>query len=78
VDAFAPTVRANTVLPGSFATDVAKEPYWLTGGEEQMRTIGQPDEILGICLYLGSGAAAYTNGATIEVSRAGWRPLDRG
>jgi hypothetical protein len=73
VDAFAPKVRANTVLPGSFATDVARNSYWLTGGEEQMHQIGQPDEMVGICLYLASDAAAYTNGATIEVSRAGWR-----
>jgi NAD(P)-dependent dehydrogenase (short-subunit alcohol dehydrogenase family) len=73
VDAFAPKVRANTVLPGSFATDVAKQAYWLTGGDEQMHSIGQPDEMVGICLYLASDAAAYTNGATIEVSREGWR-----
>jgi NAD(P)-dependent dehydrogenase (short-subunit alcohol dehydrogenase family) len=74
VDAFGPKVRANTVLPGTFATDVARKSYWLTGGEEQMRSIGQPDEMVGICLYLASDAAGYTNGATIEVSQAGWRP----
>jgi NAD(P)-dependent dehydrogenase (short-subunit alcohol dehydrogenase family) len=77
VDAFAPRVRANTVLPGSFATDVARQAYWLTGGDEQMRAIGQPEEMVGICLYLASDAGSYTNGATIEVSRAGWRPQDR-
>jgi NAD(P)-dependent dehydrogenase (short-subunit alcohol dehydrogenase family) len=76
VDAFAPKVRANTVLPGSFATDVARQAYWLTGGEDQMRLIGQPDEMVGICLYLASDAGAYTNGATIEVSKAGWRRVD--
>ncbi len=78
VDAFAPKVRANTVLPGSFATDVARQAYWLTGGEEQMRAIGQPEEMVGICLYLASEAGSYTNGATIEVSRAGWRSEDGG
>jgi NAD(P)-dependent dehydrogenase (short-subunit alcohol dehydrogenase family) len=76
VDAFAPKVRANTVLPGSFATDIARQAYWLTGGEEQMKQIGQPDEMVGICLYLASDAAAFTNGATIEVSRVGWRLAD--
>jgi NAD(P)-dependent dehydrogenase (short-subunit alcohol dehydrogenase family) len=74
VDAFAPKVRANTVLPGPFATEVARSSYWLTGGDEQIKEIGQPDELVGICLYLASDAAAYTNGATIEVSQAGWRP----
>jgi NAD(P)-dependent dehydrogenase (short-subunit alcohol dehydrogenase family) len=73
VDAFAPKVRANTVLPGSFATDVAKSSYWLTGGEEQLKAIGQPEEMVGICLYLASDAGTFTNGALIEVARAGWR-----
>jgi len=72
VDAYAPRVRANTVLPGAFATDIAKQARWLTG-DEQLAKIGQPDEMVGICLYLASDAASYTNGALIEVSRAGWR-----
>ena len=73
VDAYAPKVRANTVLPGGFATDVAKQSRWLTEGDEQLAAIGQPDEMVGICIYLASDAASYTNGATIEISRAGWR-----
>jgi NAD(P)-dependent dehydrogenase (short-subunit alcohol dehydrogenase family) len=73
VAAYGPKVRANTVLPGSFATDVAKSSYWLTGGDEQMREIGQPDEMVGICVYLASDAASYTSGATIEVTTQGWR-----
>ena len=72
VDAYAPKVRANTVLPGAFATDIARQARWLTG-DEQLASIGQPDEMVGICLYLASDAASYTNGALIEVSRAGWR-----
>jgi NAD(P)-dependent dehydrogenase (short-subunit alcohol dehydrogenase family) len=73
VDAYGPKVRANTVLPGGFATDVAKQARWLQGGEEQLKAIGQPDEMVGICVYLASDAASYTSGALIEVSRAGWR-----
>ncbi len=73
VDAYGPKVRANTVLPGSFATDVAKQAYWLTEGEDQMGRIGQPDEMVGICVYLASDAASYTSGALIEVARQGWR-----
>lgn len=73
VDAYGPKVRANTVLPGSFATDVAKQSRWLTDGDEQLARIGQPDEMVGICVYLASDAASFTNGATIEVARVGWR-----
>jgi NAD(P)-dependent dehydrogenase (short-subunit alcohol dehydrogenase family) len=78
VSAFAPKVRANTVLPGSFATDVALQAYWLTEGQEQLARIGQPTEMVGICVYLASDAASYTNGATIEVSKEGWRRAGRG
>jgi NAD(P)-dependent dehydrogenase (short-subunit alcohol dehydrogenase family) len=72
VDAYGPKVRANTVLPGAFATDVARHARWLTG-EDHLAAIGQPDEMVGICVYLASDAASYTNGALIEVSREGWR-----
>jgi NAD(P)-dependent dehydrogenase (short-subunit alcohol dehydrogenase family) len=34
-----------------------------------MAAIGQPDEMVGICVYLASDAASYTSGALIEVAR---------
>ncbi|MGE0388000.1 MAG: SDR family NAD(P)-dependent oxidoreductase [Gammaproteobacteria bacterium] len=71
--AFAPKVRVNCVCPGAFATDVADNAYWFDGSAEQRMRIGQPDEAVGIVLYLASDAASFTNGAIIEVSRAGWR-----
>jgi NAD(P)-dependent dehydrogenase (short-subunit alcohol dehydrogenase family) len=70
---YGPKVRANTVLPGAFATDVALQSDWLTDAEEQLQAIGQPNELVGICLYLASDAASYTSGASIEVAQEGWR-----
>jgi NAD(P)-dependent dehydrogenase (short-subunit alcohol dehydrogenase family) len=31
IDAYGPKVRANTVLPAGFATDLAEQARWLTG-----------------------------------------------
>jgi NAD(P)-dependent dehydrogenase (short-subunit alcohol dehydrogenase family) len=73
VDAYGPKVRANTVLPGGFATDVAKQARWAQDDPAYMASIGQPDEMVGICVYLASDAASFTSGALIEVARVGWR-----
>lgn len=72
-EAFGPKVRVNCVLPGAFATDVADSAYWFDGTEESRAKIGQPDEMVGIVLYLASDAASFTNGAIIDVNSAGWR-----
>jgi NAD(P)-dependent dehydrogenase (short-subunit alcohol dehydrogenase family) len=36
-----------------------------------MKRLGQPDEVAGACLYLGSSAAAYVNGAILGAD-GGW------
>ena len=67
--AWNPTVRANTVLPGPYDTDVAAA--WAPELLEQvsranpMRRMGQPADMVGVCLFLASDAGAYVNGAQI-------------
>lgn len=66
---FAPTVRVNTISPGMFATDISK--HWVNADAMMagipMKRFGQPDEIVGVALYLASDASSYTTGADIAV-----------
>jgi NAD(P)-dependent dehydrogenase (short-subunit alcohol dehydrogenase family) len=77
--AFAPNVRANVLLPGPFETDIAKA--WAPGAAEQMarmnplRRIGQPGDMVGICVFLASEAAGYVNGAQILMDGGSARTL---
>jgi NAD(P)-dependent dehydrogenase (short-subunit alcohol dehydrogenase family) len=70
--AFSPNVRVNTIVVGPFATDVAEHwadppdhanPGWTKAGLR----VGQPDEIVGLALYLASDASSFTNGAQIRI-----------
>ena len=71
---FAPKVRVNGILPGSFRTDIAK--HWPKEKEAQtdavMRRYGEPDEIVTTALYLASPASGFTTGTLIRVD--GGRP----
>jgi len=71
---FAPKVRVNGILPGSFRTDVAK--HWPADKESQtdavLRRFGEPDEIISTVLYLASPASSFTTGTLIRVD--GGRP----
>jgi len=77
--AFNPKVRANTVLPGPFETDIAKA--WPPGTVEAaarmnpMRRVGQPEDMVGICVFLASDASSYVNGAQILVDGGSFRTL---
>jgi NAD(P)-dependent dehydrogenase (short-subunit alcohol dehydrogenase family) len=71
---YAPKVRVNAILPGSFETDIAK--HW---PEEKraniasaIRRYGHPDEIVSTALYLASPASSFTTGALLRVD--GGRP----
>jgi NAD(P)-dependent dehydrogenase (short-subunit alcohol dehydrogenase family) len=68
-EAFAPTVRVNAILPGSFNTDItnAWTPEMKAGAYIPMKRIGEPDEIVGAALYFASDASSYTTGATLRV-----------
>jgi NAD(P)-dependent dehydrogenase (short-subunit alcohol dehydrogenase family) len=71
---FAPKVRVNAILPGSFRTDIAK--HW--PADKEARTdaaagrFGEAEEIVTTALYLASPASGFTTGATIRVD--GGRP----
>lgn len=71
---FAPKVRVNAILPGSFRTDVAK--HWAPDKEAQtpavMKRFGEPDEIATTILYLASDRSSFTTGTLIRVD--GGRP----
>ena len=77
--AWAPKVRANVVLPGAFDTDIAKA--WGEGFKEAagrvnpMGRIGQPGDMVGLCLFLASNASSYVNGAQILVDGGFFRSL---
>jgi NAD(P)-dependent dehydrogenase (short-subunit alcohol dehydrogenase family) len=77
--AWSPKVRANTVLPGAYATDVAKA--WPPEMVEQasranpMGRMGEPSDMVGVCLFLASVAGSYVNGAQILVDGGASRML---
>jgi NAD(P)-dependent dehydrogenase (short-subunit alcohol dehydrogenase family) len=77
--AFNPKVRANTVLPGPFETDITKA--WADGtiamveGSNPMRRIGQPRDMAGVCVFLASDASSYVNGAQILCDGGAFRTL---
>jgi len=68
-DAFAPQVRVNAILPGSFWSDATKS--WsddlLDASPIPLGRIGDPNEITGLTIYLASDASSYTTGALIRV-----------
>ncbi|ORJ92552.1 short-chain dehydrogenase [Prescottella equi] len=68
---YAPTVRVNCVMPGSFATDMADnwddEFIGLVTNRLPAGRLGRPEEIAGIVTHLASDAAGYTTGALIPV-----------
>ncbi|WP_327753860.1 glucose 1-dehydrogenase (plasmid) [Sphingobium sp. SJ10-10] len=71
---FAPTVRVNAVLPGSFRTDVAQ--HWPADKEAStpaiLKRFGEPEEIVTTILYLASDHSRFTTGTLIRVD--GGRP----
>lgn len=71
---YAPKVRVNAILPGSFRTDISK--HWPADKEAKtpaaLRRFGEPDEIITTVLYLASDYSSFTTGAMIGVD--GGRP----
>jgi len=71
---FAPKVRVNALLPGSFRTDVAA--HWPADKEANtpafLGRFGEPEEIVTAALYLASPHSGFTTGSIIRVD--GGRP----
>ena len=77
--AWNPKVRANLVLPGAFDTDITKawDPATkiAAGATNPMQRIGQPEDMVGACIFLASDASSYVNGAQILVDGGAFRTL---
>lgn len=69
--AYAPVVRVNTIVAGTFMTDISKswdEAAFARRAETfAARRGGQPEEIVGAALYLASDASTYTTGSMLTV-----------
>ncbi len=71
--AYGPSVRVNTLMPGPFLTDISKA--WNLGdptGEASLfadyalQRAGEPAEIVGAALFLMSDASSYTTGSILH------------
>jgi len=67
--AYAPKVRVNAVLAGSFWTDASK--HWADGLVDPqtipLGRVADPGEMVGTVLYLASNASSFTTGAMLRV-----------
>jgi NAD(P)-dependent dehydrogenase (short-subunit alcohol dehydrogenase family) len=77
--AFAPKVRANLILPGAFDTDITNA--WspavkaAAAAANPLERIGDPQDLVGACVFLASDAAAYVNGSQLLVDGGAYRTL---
>jgi NAD(P)-dependent dehydrogenase (short-subunit alcohol dehydrogenase family) len=66
-------IRVNCIAPGLIRTDFAKalweDPKARAARENEtpLRRIGDPDEIAGAAVYLGSGAGTYMTGQSLVI-----------
>jgi NAD(P)-dependent dehydrogenase (short-subunit alcohol dehydrogenase family) len=68
---FAPKVRVNAIMCGTFSTDIAKawsgEFVDSIGAQTALGRVGEPCEIIGAALYFASDASSYTTGSILRV-----------
>jgi NAD(P)-dependent dehydrogenase (short-subunit alcohol dehydrogenase family) len=74
--AYLHTVRANTAMP-AFDTALAWTPEAIETANalNPLGLIGQPRDMVGVCLFLASDASRYVNGACILVDGGAFRTL---
>jgi NAD(P)-dependent dehydrogenase (short-subunit alcohol dehydrogenase family) len=69
--AYAPKVRVNSLMPGPFLTELAKNwPPGVRAANERAARVGriaEPEEIVGAALFLASEASAYMTGSVLRV-----------
>ena len=68
---FGPTVRVNSIVPGTFLTDISSawnmDQFHAESENFALKRGAEPEEIVGTMLYLASGASSYTTGALLNV-----------
>jgi NAD(P)-dependent dehydrogenase (short-subunit alcohol dehydrogenase family) len=69
--AYGPTVRVNTLMPGPFLTDISKAWTFTDGetspfGHSALQRAGEPTEIIGAALFLMSNASSFTTGSILR------------
>jgi NAD(P)-dependent dehydrogenase (short-subunit alcohol dehydrogenase family) len=68
---FAPRVRVNAIMCGTFSTDISKSwsPEFIAaiGSQTALGRIGEPNEIIGAALDFASDASSYTTGSILRV-----------
>jgi NAD(P)-dependent dehydrogenase (short-subunit alcohol dehydrogenase family) len=77
--AWAPKVRANLVLPSASNTDLTAtwpaETKARIAETNPMKRLGQPEDMVGVCVFLASDASSYVNGVQIPVDGGLYRSL---
>ncbi|MEB3070111.1 SDR family NAD(P)-dependent oxidoreductase [[Mycobacterium] vasticus] len=68
--AYGPTVRVNTLMPGPFLTDISQAWDFGEGVNpfrgHALQRAGQPAEIVGAALFLMSDASSFTTGSIVR------------
>ncbi|MBS9376464.1 SDR family NAD(P)-dependent oxidoreductase [Rhodococcus sp. B50] len=76
-EAYGPHVRANAILPGGVATDIAAN--WPPGMLEEaisgtpMNRIGVPDDFVGAATWLASDASSFVTGTLLRIDGGRYR-----
>lgn len=69
--AFGPAVRVNSIVPGTFFTDISKhwdmDEFAREAEGFALRRGAAAGEIVGAALYLASGASSFTTGSILRV-----------
>ena len=69
--AYAPEVRVNTIVCGTFTTDISRswtpEIYEAIGQRVLLGRAGEPSEIVGAALFLASDASSYCTGSLLRL-----------